>query len=89
FGVVGLTKNAALEYAGSGIRINSISPGFTLTPMIEKGGGEVLRKIAAKHPVGRLATVDEIANAVMWLCSDHASFVIGSNLMVDGGYSIQ
>jgi NAD(P)-dependent dehydrogenase (short-subunit alcohol dehydrogenase family) len=88
FAVLGLTKNAALEYAASGLRINAVSPGFTKTPMIDKGDEEKLKRIAALHPIGRLANPEEIAEAVIWLCSDKASFAIGLNLVVDGGYTI-
>lgn len=89
FGVLGLTKNAALEYASTPLRINSISPGFTRTPMIDKGNDEKLAKIAARHPIGRLASSEEIANGVLWLCSDQATFAVGLNLLLDGGYTIQ
>lgn len=89
FGVLGLTKNAALEYADTGLRINSISPGFTLTPMIKNGGEEKLKKIASKHPIQRLADPEEMANGVIWLCSDASSFAIGLNLLLDGGYTLQ
>jgi len=89
FGVLGLTKNAALEYATTGLRINSISPGFTLTPMIKNGGEEKLNKIAMKHAIERLANPEEMAQGVMWLCSDAASFAIGLNLLLDGGYTLQ
>ena len=89
FGVLGLTKNAALEYATTGLRINSISPGFTLTPMIKNGGEEKLKQIAQKHAIQRLASPEEMAQGVMWLCSDGASFAIGLNLLLDGGYTLQ
>lgn len=89
FGVLGLTKNAALEYASTGLRINAVSPGFTRTPMIDKGDDDKLKRIASKHPIGRLATPDEIAQGVMWLCSDQASFAIGLNLVLDGGFTLQ
>ncbi len=89
FGVLGLTKNAALEYAALGIRINAISPGFTRTPMIDKGDEEKLSHIASKHPIGRLATPEEIAEGVAWLCSDKASYAVGMNLLLDGGYTLQ
>jgi len=88
FGVLGLTKNAALEYAASGLRINAISPGFTRTPMVDKGDEEKLKRIASKHPIGRLATPEEIAEGVVWLCSDNSGFAIGLNLLLDGGYTI-
>jgi NAD(P)-dependent dehydrogenase (short-subunit alcohol dehydrogenase family) len=89
FGVLGLTKNAALEYGATGLRINSISPGFTLTPMIKNGGAEKLNKIAMKHAIERLANPEEMAQGVMWLCSDAASFAVGLNLLLDGGYTLQ
>jgi NAD(P)-dependent dehydrogenase (short-subunit alcohol dehydrogenase family) len=87
-GVVGLTKAAALEYAARGVRINAICPGSTRTPMLESfmGGDPHMEKMmASASPLARLATPDEIAAAVMWLCSDAASFVIGVALPVDGG----
>jgi len=88
FGVLGLTKNAALEYSKSGLRINAISPGFTRTPMIDKGDETKLGLIAAKHPIGRLASPEEMAEGVLWLCSEAASFAIGLNLVLDGGYTL-
>jgi NAD(P)-dependent dehydrogenase (short-subunit alcohol dehydrogenase family) len=87
-GVLGLTKNAALEYASTGLRINAISPGFTRTPMVDKGDENKLKAIAVKHPIGRLATPEEIADGVIWLCSDQSSFSVGLNLVIDGGYTI-
>lgn len=92
-GVVGLTKVAALEYAQRGIRINAICPGFVATPMIAgigiTEGSASAAGIAARHPLGRLGTPEEIAAAVVWLCSDAASFVTGSAMLVDGGYVAQ
>lgn len=92
-GVIGLTKSAALEYAAQGIRINSICPGIIHTPMLDgmlKGGQtEVLNAMLKTVPAGRLGRPEEIANAVVFLCSDAASFIIGHTLVVDGGYSIQ
>jgi len=88
FGVLGLTKTAALEYAATGLRINAISPGFTRTPMVDKGDEEKLKRIASKHPIGRLAAPEEIADGVIWLCSDRSGFAIGLNLLLDGGYTI-
>lgn len=88
FAVLGLTKNAALEYASTGLRINSVSPGFTRTPMIDKGDEEKLKRIADLHPIGRLGSPEEIAEAVIWLCSDKSSFAIGLNLLMDGGYTL-
>lgn len=87
-GVVGLTKAAALEYASQGIRINAICPGSTRTPMLEgfMGGDEKLERMLTRPiPVGRLGRPEEIAEAVVWLCSDAASFVVGQALAVDGG----
>ena len=89
-GVIGLTKSAALEYAPRGIRINAICPGTVDTPMV----GEMLQKqadamkeIMRDQPIGRLGRSDEIAAAVLWLCSPGASFVIGVALPVDGGFT--
>lgn len=92
-GVIGLTKSAALEYAAQGIRINTICPGFIHTPMadqmIESGQKEALDAMLQTVPVGRLGRPEEIASAVLWLCSNGASLVVGHTLVVDGGYSIQ
>lgn len=92
-GVIGLTKSAALEYAPLGIRINSICPGIIHTPMVDRmmegGQQDVLDAMIATVPAKRLGQPEEIANAVVWLCSDAASFIIGHTLVADGGYSIQ
>jgi len=87
--IVGLTKAAALDYALDGIRINAVCPGSVLTPQLkqatEKNPAEI--ELQAKlHPLNRLGTTEEIAAAVLWLCSDQASFVHGFPLAVDGGY---
>jgi NAD(P)-dependent dehydrogenase (short-subunit alcohol dehydrogenase family) len=90
FGVVGLTKAAALEYARFRIRINAVCPGGTLTPLVESSlallsdqeRADVLLKM---HPIGRFAQPEEIAKAVVWVCSDAASFVTGAAIPVDGG----
>jgi NAD(P)-dependent dehydrogenase (short-subunit alcohol dehydrogenase family) len=87
-GVVGLTRAAALEYAGRGVRINAVCPGSTRTPMLEgyMGGDPKIEKMMTRGvPLGRLGTPDEIAQAVVWLCSDAASFVVGHAFAVDGG----
>lgn len=90
-GLVGLTKTAALEYAEWGIRVNAVCPGFIDTPMLQKAGitsdEETLDSVIAMHPIGRLGKPDEVAQAIVWLCSDNASFVTGHTLMVDGGYT--
>jgi len=91
-GVVGLTKAAGLEYAQQGIRINAICPGSTRTPMLEgfMGGDEKVERMMTRAvPLGRLGRPDEIAEAVVWLCSDAASFVVGHALAVDGGAVVQ
>ncbi len=89
-GVVGLTKTAAIEYSARGIRINSVGPGFILTPMLTKGLDEPTTKaIAGMHPIGRLGNPQEVANLVAFLSSDDASFVSGSYYTVDGAYTAQ
>jgi len=91
-GVVGLTKTAALEYATSGIRVNCICPGYIRTPLLESlltNQPEMEAQIVARHPVGRMGQPEEIAEAVVWLCSDAASFVTGHTMTVDGGYVAQ
>jgi NAD(P)-dependent dehydrogenase (short-subunit alcohol dehydrogenase family) len=90
-GVNGLTKSAALTYANTGIRVNAICPGYIDTPMVERAyeGKEFLRTNAiSRHPIGRLGLPVEVARAVVWLCSDSASFITGHLMAVDGGYSI-
>ena len=91
-GVLGLTKSAALEYAPRGIRINAVCPGTIDTPMVARmiESGELDRDEAVRNqPIGRLGTADEVAAAVLWLCSPGASFVVGVPLPVDGGYTAQ
>jgi NAD(P)-dependent dehydrogenase (short-subunit alcohol dehydrogenase family) len=87
-GVVGLTKAAALDYATQGVRVNAVCPGVIQTAMIDRATGgdpETLAQFQAMEPMGRLGTPDEIAGAVLWLCSDSASFVTGQAIAVDGG----
>ena len=94
-GVVGLTKAAALEYAPQGIRVNAICPSYTMTPMVEKdlftdtlgNDEELIAAARANHPIGRFAQPSEIAAAAVWLLSDKASFVTGTAMPVDGGYT--
>jgi NAD(P)-dependent dehydrogenase (short-subunit alcohol dehydrogenase family) len=90
--IVGLTKNAALDYAKQGIRVNVVCPGVIKTPMIDRFTGqdkEVEKAFAAQEPIGRMGEPEEIASAVLWLCSDGASFVTGHPLAVDGAWVAQ
>ena len=89
-GVLGLTKSAALEYASRGVRINAVCPGTIDTPMVADmvARGELdMAEAVRNQPIGRLGTADEIAAAVLWLCSPGAGFVVGVALAVDGGYT--
>ena len=91
-GVVGLTKSAGLEYAAKGIRINAICPGIIETPMVTgmlETQPEAMDALMQVVPMSRLGKAEEIANAVLWLCSDAASYIIGHALPVDGGYTVQ
>lgn len=85
-GVVGLTKGAALEYASRGIRVNAVGPGFIDTPLLSYNTPERMTEIASAHPVGRLRTATEIAQAILFLLSPAASFITGAYVPVDGGY---
>lgn len=87
-GVVGLTQAAALEYSAQGVRINAVGPGFIHTPMISalEENQAVNGMLVAAHPIGRLGRAEEVAELVLWLVSDKASFVTGSYYPVDGGY---
>jgi NAD(P)-dependent dehydrogenase (short-subunit alcohol dehydrogenase family) len=87
-GVVGLTKTAALDYAKAGIRVNAVCPAVITTDMAKRlflQDRELAKEIMAAHPIGRVGTVEEVANAVAWLCSDQASFITGDTLRIDGG----
>lgn len=89
YGVIGLTKAAALEWAPRGIRVNAVCPGFIRTPMLERflGADPAMEgPLTALEPMGRMGTPEEVAQAVVWLCSDAASFVTGVPLPVDGGW---
>jgi NAD(P)-dependent dehydrogenase (short-subunit alcohol dehydrogenase family) len=92
-GVIGLTKTAALEYAGYGSRVNAICPGFVDTQMLSKGGLDenetAMQKVIAMHPMNRLGKTSEIAMAFLFLASNESTFVTGASLDVDGGYLTQ
>jgi NAD(P)-dependent dehydrogenase (short-subunit alcohol dehydrogenase family) len=91
-GIVGLTRSAALEYAKRGIRINAVCPGVIQTPMVDRVFREhpdMKAQLAASEPIGRLGRPEEIAGAVLWLCSDEASFVTGQAIAIDGGWTAQ
>lgn len=90
-GVVGLTKTAAVEFGGDGLRVNAICPGVIDTPMIERTEevtSEALEQTIQATPMGRLGDPEEIAGAVAWLCSDDASFITGEQLVIDGGFTV-
>ena len=91
-GVIGLTKTAALEYANLGIRVNAVCPGVIQTPMIDRLTGkkkELIEQFTALEPMKRFGRAEEIANTVIWLCSEEASFVTGVAMPVDGGFVAQ
>jgi NAD(P)-dependent dehydrogenase (short-subunit alcohol dehydrogenase family) len=89
-GVVGMTKNAAIEYAAKGIRVNSVGPGFIRTPLLDANLDEAtLGAIAMMHPIQRLGTAQEVANLVAFLCSDDAAFCTGGYYLIDGAYTAQ
>ena len=92
-GVVGLTKTAALEYGSQGIRVNAVCPGYVRTPMVDyvvrHEGPELEAQMLAREPIGRLGRPEEIAETVVWLCSDAASFITGHAMAADGGFVAQ
>jgi NAD(P)-dependent dehydrogenase (short-subunit alcohol dehydrogenase family) len=87
-GVLGLTKSAALQYVRRGIRINAVCPGWIKSPMLDEllADPDTEREILRHQPIGRLGGAEEVAQAVVWLCSEAASFIVGTALAVDGGY---
>jgi NAD(P)-dependent dehydrogenase (short-subunit alcohol dehydrogenase family) len=90
-GVIGLTRAAALDYAAQNIRINAVCPGYIETPMMNRftgGTAEGRAKVISEEPIGRMGKAEEIAAAVIWLCSDPAAFVIGHAMVIDGGQTI-
>lgn len=91
-GLIGLTRAAALDYAAQNVRINAVCPGYIDTPMMARftgGTAEGRARVVSEEPIGRMGRPEEIANAVLWLCSDAASFTVGHALIVDGGQTIQ
>src|SRR4051812_45134948 len=91
-GVIGLTRAAALDYAPQGIRVNAVCPGYIDTPMMGRftgGTAEGRAKVTSEEPVGRTGLPEEIASAVLWLCSDGGAFTVGHALVVDGGQTVQ
>lgn len=91
-GIIGLTRTAALDYAQKGVRVNAVCPGVIHTPMADRligGNKEVEAAIKEMVPMGRMGTGEEIASAVLWLCSSGASFVTGHALIVDGGFTVR
>jgi NAD(P)-dependent dehydrogenase (short-subunit alcohol dehydrogenase family) len=87
--VAGITKSAAVEYADQGIRINAVAPGLVDTPIMDRiyaSNPELRAEADDWQPIGRTARPEEIAEAVVWLCSDKASFVVGHVMVVDGGF---
>lgn len=90
--VMGLTKTAALEYSAEGVRVNAINPAVIDTSMADRladSMGMAKKDLSSLHPIGRIGTPDEVANTVLWLCSDKSSFVTGVNLCIDGGFTAQ
>ena len=88
-GVVGLTKTAAMEYAQQNVRINSVGPAYIKTPLLDVLDEPTTQYLVSLHPMGRLGKAEEVAELVLWLASDKASFVTGSYYPVDGGYLAQ
>ena len=90
-GVVGFTRAAALDYAKANIRVNAVCPGIIETPMMDRFSGgtpEGRERVIAQEPVGRMGKPEEIASAVLWLCSDAAAFMVGHAMVVDGGQTV-
>ncbi len=88
-GVLGLTQNAAVEYAPQKVRVNSVGPAFIKTPLLDALSPAIMQMLVGMHPIGRLGESSEVAELVAWLSSDKASFVTGSYYPVDGGYLAQ
>jgi len=91
-GVIGLTKNAAVEYSGQGVRVNAVCPGVIETPMVAQSreeDPEMMEAVTRATPLGRIGQPEEIGDAAVWLCSEEASFVTGETMTIDGGYVSQ
>lgn len=86
-GVAGMTKSVAASYGKQGIRVNSIHPGYIETPFLSERSPEAYAELVSMHPIGRLGTAEEVANLVVFLLSDRASFITGAQMAVDGGYT--
>lgn len=86
-GVANLTRSLALETAARGVRVNAVSPGYVDTPLLDALPDDMMQALIKQHPIGRLGTSEEIANAVVFLASDEASFICGANLLVDSGFT--
>ncbi len=87
--MVGLTRAAAIEYASQGIRVNAVSPGLIATDILSNVPPDELQQMSADVPMKRLGGAEEVAAAVVWLCSDRASYITGQNIVIDGGYTVQ
>jgi NAD(P)-dependent dehydrogenase (short-subunit alcohol dehydrogenase family) len=87
--VIGLTRTAALEYAGRGVRVNAVCPGFTDTPILKglHDDPELMQRIVGRVPIQRLGRPEEVAAAVLWLCSDASALAVGHAMVIDGGLS--
>ncbi|HEV7277879.1 MAG TPA: SDR family NAD(P)-dependent oxidoreductase [Devosiaceae bacterium] len=88
-GVIGLTRSAALEFAGQGVRVNAVAPGYVETPKVLAAGEEMLAQFRAAHPMGRLAKPQEVVDMILFLLSDQSSFATGGVYSLDGGYTAQ
>ena len=86
-GIINFTRAQAVTYIKKGVRMNTVSPGYVRTPLLDQLPEETVKKSRDLHPIGRFAEPEEIADAVLFLCSDRSTFIVGENLVVDGGYT--